>query len=503
VLGESVAVRDRALVVAAGIAGVLLFLLTRESLTDDAYITLAYAKNLALHLHWGLIPQETANTQTSPLAATLLAALSAVTRIGHGVHPVAALGVLLAAAAMATAWAWTRVVRALDLPWATAVLGLALALADPFLLSSVGLEVVLMPALLALLLAMALEGRPAGYGLVSGAMLLTRLDLAVFVIAAGLASAPIRREWRRVLLVGGAVAGPWFIASWVLLGSAIPDTLIVKVDQGGAIGRLDYLTAPIDYLRVWPWEVSLALAPALLGLAGLAAWLVARWTGRLDVHDREALAPVAAIGLGGIAYYVVYSAISVPGYHWYYVAPITALTMVAVVLGGSWTRTASRARLRWRGAALAPVGVLGVLAVATLASDLAHGVPWRAPVIFGNFASAHDYARVGIALRGMGNTGVASPGEIGTLAYFCNCAILDEFSDRGAVVRRVNGHLEHGTTLARALLGVNYLWLDRDQAPRRPRWALVYGRGPGPGWQVWSAAYGHGHLQLVRRRPTE
>lgn len=495
------------LVGGAGLASLLLFLLVRESLTDDAYITLAYAKNLALHLHWGLIPQETANTATSPLEVVVLGALSAVTRIGGGIHPVAALGVLFVVAGTVTAWGWTRVMRALDLPWWTAAVGVALALLNPFLLSAVGLEVILVPALLVLLLAMALEGRPAAFGVVAGLMLLTRLDLLVFVVIVGLGTEAIRRRWPRALLVLAAVAGPWFLASWLFLGSAIPDTLVIKVDEVGGFGELDYLTGPIDYLRGRPWDVSLAFAPALLGLAATVAWLGTRvvagrdWAARAPWAAR--LGPVVALGAGAVAYYAVYCVLSVPPYHWYYIPPVAALSLVAVVVGVAWLRQPSGAPARWSTAAVVPVAALAALAIGVLVADLAQGVPWRSPVIFGNYASASDYARVGLALRGRVGAGVTSPGEIGTLAYFCECPILDKFSDRGEVVELVERDLDYGNPLKRAALAVNYLWLDRDEKPRRPGYQLIYYRGPetkpGPSsWTVWSAAWGIGHLELTR-----
>src|SRR4051812_36604963 len=95
----------------------LMFLLAKNALIDDAYISLSYARNLALDFHWGLIPGETANTVTSPLNALLLGGLTALTRIGGGVHPFLALGVLSVASAAALGWGWTRIARALALPW--------------------------------------------------------------------------------------------------------------------------------------------------------------------------------------------------------------------------------------------------------------------------------------------------------------------------------------------------------------------------------------------------
>ncbi|MBV9922218.1 MAG: hypothetical protein JOY78_15385, partial [Pseudonocardia sp.] len=47
------------------VAATAAYLLVSRALIDDAYITMAYAQNLAFHLHWGLIADETANTATS------------------------------------------------------------------------------------------------------------------------------------------------------------------------------------------------------------------------------------------------------------------------------------------------------------------------------------------------------------------------------------------------------------------------------------------------------
>jgi hypothetical protein len=151
------------------------------------------------------------------------------------------------------------------------------------------------------------------------------------------------------------------------------------------------------------------------------------------------------------------------------------------------------------------MGVAAALALANLAVDLGHGVPWRSPVIFGNYASAHDYARVGLALHArVGRAPVESPGEIGTLAYFCNCAIVDQFSDRGSAIAVVNAKLHSKGPVTRELLRLNYAWTDLDRRPRPVAYRLLYARGPGAGpnvWQVWSASRGIGHFTLARSGP--
>jgi hypothetical protein len=76
------------------------FLLVSRSLIDDAYITTAYARNLAFHLHWGMIADETANSATSPHNVIALGAITAVVRDG-----VVAVGVLfVGSAVLAARW---------------------------------------------------------------------------------------------------------------------------------------------------------------------------------------------------------------------------------------------------------------------------------------------------------------------------------------------------------------------------------------------------------------
>lgn len=56
------------------------FALVRGALIDDAYITLAYVRTLALHGEWGVSPGLPANSATSPLNVLLQAAVTLVVR---------------------------------------------------------------------------------------------------------------------------------------------------------------------------------------------------------------------------------------------------------------------------------------------------------------------------------------------------------------------------------------------------------------------------------------
>ena len=58
--------------VAGALVGAIVIYAAQRGLIDDAYITLSYVRNVAEHLHWGLIPTEESNTATSPLNVMLL-----------------------------------------------------------------------------------------------------------------------------------------------------------------------------------------------------------------------------------------------------------------------------------------------------------------------------------------------------------------------------------------------------------------------------------------------
>ncbi len=125
-------------------------------------------------------------------------------------------------------------------------------------------------------------------------------------------------------------------------------------------------------------------------------------------------------------------------------------------------------------------------------------------VIFGNWATAADYARVGRELRErVGAETVIAPPEIGTLAYFCECSIVDPFADRGRVVPLIEERVSSAGPVMGTLLSLNYLRLDREKEPRPARFRLVYEQGPATSpeeWQTWSPATGVGRLRLVENR---
>ncbi|WP_043826142.1 membrane protein [Rhodococcus opacus] len=492
--------RAPAILAASGaVVAAVLFWVVSGSLTDDAYISLSAARNLAVHGEWAIVHGLTANTSTSPLNVLVLGALTFLTRLWGPGDPLLALGMLNVAVTALLGWVLARIGRRLGLGTFWAALAGALVVFNPFVLSAVGLEVLLIPAAVAVMVWFALDGRAAWFGAAAGMAALVRLDLLVFVLVIAALSPAIRGQVRRALGGFAAIAGPWYLFSWLVLGSALPDTFLIKQGQASDVGGYNYLTGPIMYFESNPWRTVAAFGPAALGLVLLLLALFSY--ARYRTRPLSVPGAVLALGLSGALYYVAYVVLDTVPYHWYYVAPATTLAMFAVLAAGiHWTAARNTTD---RAAVGALAGLLAVLGAGAVYFDVEGGLPWEAPPIFGNWASAQDYERVGRAVGTLvGDAPVRSPGEIGTLAYFCECVIVDEFSDRGLVVEdRLVPRLAEASEPARTLLRANYAFFDYRLAPVNPAFDLRYGEGRGPGgpmsWEVFSAARGVGHFTLV------
>jgi hypothetical protein len=478
--------RDLPLLAVAGTAAALAYLLVHRALVDDSYITMTYARNLAFHLHWGVIPGETANSATSSLNVLLLAAVTVVVR-----DPVLAVGVLLVGTIVLTARWLAELSRLLSLSPATPWIATALLLLNPLLLSTVGLESYLGAALFAGLLRYGAAGRPVAFGIVAGLAVLARPDLGLVVVVVALGFPGVRR--RLLLAAAGmaAVAAPWHLWSWFVLGSALPDTLLVKSGQGSWAGY-DFATGPLLYLHADPAAAVPSFLPVVLGSVGLAVVLLALAAGRREPVLRAAC--VAA--LAAIAHYGAYSFLHTPPYHWYYAPLIAGMSMcAALVVGGALAGGPTAL-------ALAVAAVPVVLLLAMAAADLVHSTPWTRVPIGSNWASAAEYERVGRELRPLiGPQAVESPGEIGTIAYYCECGIVDVFSDRGRMIEMIEAREARSGPLARMLIDLNYLHLDRSERPRQAVARLEFRRtGPFIGthrWPVTHWAEGPGWMELV------
>lgn len=505
----------RAVLLVGAVLGAALSWVASDGLTDDTYITLSYARNVAEHAHWGLTPGMTSNAATSPLNVLLLALFTVLLRPVAGVDPVLALGVLTTVLCALAGWCAAKAAQRLGVSTVWAAVALVVVLANPFLVSALGLEVVLLAAGMAALLAAALARRPAVYGVVAGAALLARLDMVVFVVLIALTAPGVLRRLHVAVGLCAAVSLPWFAFSWFQLGSAIPDTFVIKTLQHTFGPGRTYLRGLwTHYHPLMPTAVDVGVAPAALGVLVLLAVLLVgavqrlrrvasrrRTTGSAPLR-RPTAAPLAGLGLGGAAYFGVYSVLGVPPYQWYYVPPMASLSYVAVL---GTAVLARRARHRWPVrvwlALLAPASVTA-LALSVPAAALP--VPWGYPPVFGNFATPAEYRGIGLQVGELvGAERVASPGEIGTLAYSCRCEIVDAFSDPAAVQGQIQERTQEAGPVLQALLRANYR--HRHPGPQRPVQQVLRWAGPGnqppAGTRWWPTTAGtwqrHDELMLL------
>ncbi|NIZ89828.1 hypothetical protein [Kineococcus rubinsiae] len=494
----------RTVLLLGALLGAALSWVASDGLTDDTYITLSYARNVAEHAHWGLTPGMTSNAATSPLNVLLLAGFTVLLRPVAGVDPVLALGVLTTVLCAVAGWCAARAAVRLGVSTAWAGVALVVVLANPFLVSALGLEVVLLATAMAALLATALARRPALYGVVAGAALLARLDMVVFVVLIALTAPGVLRRLHVAVGLCAAVSLPWFAFSWFQLGSAIPDTFVIKTLQHTFGPGRTYLQGLwTHYHPLMTTAVVVGVVPAVLGLLVLLALLVAaaaqglrravtRWRSpEAGPTRRPAAGPLLGLGLGGVVYFGVYSVLGVPPYQWYYVPPMASLSYVAVL---GTAVLARGARHRWPVRAwlslLAPASVVG-LALSVPAAALP--VPWGYPPVFGNFATPAQYRTIGLQVgKLVGDERVASPGEIGTLAYSCRCEIVDAFSDPAAVQGQIEERTQEAGPVLQALLRANYArrqHLEQQPVQQVMRWTAP-GTEPPAGTRWWPTTAG-------------
>jgi hypothetical protein len=473
-----------------GAAGLLAFLLVRRSLIDDAYITLCYARNLAFHGQWALVAGHTSNSATSPLNVLLLALAALVTR-----HPVLGLGLVFSGTCAALTAALDGLFGRLGLRRGGAVCTALLLIADPLLLSTVGMEVTLVLLISVLLLRAALAGRPVLAGLLVAAMVLTRPDGVVIALVLVLAVPAVRR--RAALVAGVAVlaALPWYLFSWLVLGALLPDSLVIKMAEKGWNGAVFGNGLYVYYQRS-PVAILISLAAAVLGLL---------WT--LPALARRGVAgpwrrPLLALTLAAAAHFGALALAAPEPFHWYYGPSVGLAT---VVFGGLCSRPlagAPRAELA--------AGLLCVLAAA-IAFDAAWGLPWRIAPISTNRATSAEYTGIGLRLpHDLRGAAVRSPGEVGELAYFCDCDIVDAFSDRGEFMAELTAWDRSGGTLRHDFVALDYLFADRKQPPQPPAYALDVVPQPAPGLPNWTVGtpwtgysmFGQWYIELAPLRPS-
>ena len=396
-------------------------------------------------------------------------------------RPVSGLGILTVALSAAMAvWA-AQIARRINVSGAWSLAVLAVVFANPFVDSAIGLEVVPIAAFLIGLTAQAVYGRRIAFGILAGLLVLTRPDLGIVVAVVYLATPALRRRFWVVPLTALAVALPWWAFSWYHFGSAVPTTLVIKTLQK-SFGDATFANG---LWKMWQagmtLPLALALVPAAVGLVTVLCMLAGGLARRLPAEQW----PLAGLGLGGLADFGAYCLLGVPPYHWYYVSSTVALGVTSVFGLALALKPAGRAGVVRFGA---PVVTAAVLAACAVVSFRGLDMPWTRPVIFGNWALPAEYLAIGAEVGDLvGDATVTAPPEIGTMAYACDCSVVDVFSDPGLTLPSIEKRIREAGPVMRFLLEANFARLDRTQQPRPPEYRLVWTHGPAPaGLPAWS-----------------
>ncbi len=255
---------------------------------------------------------------TTPLWTLLLGALA---RLGAPPHLAAPwLTSLLHAAGAVLLY---LVLAHLGRPKMGLLVGLLWATALAVFFRTGGMETALLVALMGLSVLLLLRGASWWLGIVTGALVLTAPDAALFALAVLLAAGlPMARAWRRglkVLLAAGVTYLPWALYAHRTFGSVIPLSLRAKL--AGDHAHVVSFFAFVDQFSPGPLGAAILLiATALLLLGAYRLW-----------RERpEMLALVVWIP----AYYGALWLGKAPEFAWYYVPPLW-LCLLLVGVGAS------------------------------------------------------------------------------------------------------------------------------------------------------------------------
>lgn len=401
------------LIIMATLAGILtVSFLSAIPMIDDAYIQFQYARQLANHGNWGILPDSVANTSTSALNVVLLALTSLLTG-----SVVGAARVLTALEFAVLFFACRAIALRLSLPFTMGVIIFIALLMNPLLLSTLGLESLLFVTLFMTALWLFLRGEAFWLGLVLGLLILTRPDGLLLAFLMLLTSG----TWTRRLLITGSLVGiclPWFLFSWFGLGGLLPDTLLIKAGQlpwGGHTFANGLFLYTDRYARAT--LASIAFMPF-----ALAAW-------NLPQQSARRIARLCITY--GLLHFLGYSLLRVPPYHWYYIHQVAPLT-IAGLLG--LDRLLIRLSARHIIAASLPLGLF-------LFTMGAGGFTLEQPAIHSNWATEQQYSGVSDWLKQnvSARDTIWLKGEIGTLTYGSGLQLLNEFSDQNIVTARYLG----------------------------------------------------------------
>jgi len=424
-----------------------------NALTDDAFITLQYVKTLLSTGTWGFLPNYMANGVTSPLNVFLLAFI----------------GIFLGPTIDAVIWLSTFIlalnilllVKISTHLFGRSIFGYLAAIVlifNPLIISTLGLESILFVCLYTLSLYCYITSKWNILAIAVGLITITRFEGILFFIVALLLVPTLKLRIRFAGIYLLCVL-PWYIFSWIYLGSLFPDTLFIKLMQR-SWGHWDFFNGLDLYYRVYPTEIilSFSLLPCVLLLFNNA------------VRDSP---PTQFLLLTSLAHFAGYSILHVPPYYWYYVPEITAIVLMGsfglgTLFQNSNTEIPRKNNVPVVAATLIMLQVFGMFFILVKGSFPVDEMP-----IHTNWATHEQYVEVGQWLEEHNKGGpILVDGEVGTLGYYCDCKVSSFFSDRSWLLEHVHQQITSGG-IKSVLYKVNFLFLDKEAKFPKPVYLLT------------------------------
>jgi len=418
------------------------FRIFQNACIDDAYITLDYVRSIVGHGVWGITPAHVTNTATSPLNVILLSLLGLVNK------NFTRLPVILASISFVVIFQCMDRI-AVRLPggqifgWLTTYL----LLLNPLLLSTLGMESILFSSLIIASLYCLVYQKWNWLAVVLGLLVLTRMD-GILLACILFFKIPFRKNRLKFICLILLVTLPWFLFSWVQLGSFIPDTFFIKTLQSHW-GHYEFSDGISLYFERYPFESFLSFFILLSCIAMIFRPI------------RTAEVP-GVVFLYGLSHFAAYSFLHVPPYHWYYAPEIVSATIVgSFALGILYENVAT---YKWKTIVVRGfISVLILIPAVGLTVILANQQFKMAEMpIHTNRASQEQYKQIGIWIKdNCADENLRLNGEIGTLSYYCDCTLMDWFGERGWLVSIVNEQKKADGPVA-ALFRFNFRFLKDD-----------------------------------------
>jgi len=414
----------------------------RQALIDDAFITFQYARNLRDHKTWGFFPGYTTNTATSPLNVMLTAFAGLF--VPDLIEAAIWLAVVEALAMFGLLMLISR--KVFDGYYFGGISFIAV-MANPLLMSTLGLETLLYIVFILAGIYFFLAQRWYILAVVLALLTLTRPDgILLFVLMLwfvgdeGESSIKFKIKFLALYVI---CLLPWYLFSWIHLGSFLPDTFFLKFNQNW--NGIDYLKGIFLYIYKFPFFMLISFILAPLGFLYILR----------EKRNSHRLAGV--VWMFGILYFIGYAILRVPPYHWYYVPVAISFNLVGVFAIAKSLQTDMK---RNQKIGLFS-GIVFVVCFGILVYFLQSGFSLEEPPVHTNWATQTQYKEIGLWLRENiePSERIELRGEVGTLTYYSQRRLMDMFSCRYELLSRID-RFEQGGVIAKLFAKINFYWYD-------------------------------------------